>query len=85
MFDVAAITPDKDVLSILGKIWIENGGTLRGAWDAFAVFPDGRIVFREVKRRSKDQLNDHQRLFAEAARRAFPEADLAVVEWTTTG
>jgi hypothetical protein len=82
MFDVDPVKPSRPALEILGRIWVENGGTLHGAWDAFGVFPDDRIAFREVKRRGKDRLNPHQHRFADAARRAYPEIDLAVVEWT---
>ena len=78
------VQPPREILELLSRIWVENGGTMYGAWDAFAVRADGTLVFREVKRRSKDKLNEHQHRFAEATRRAFPTADLAVVEWTTT-
>ncbi len=84
MFDVEPVKPTRPALEILGRIWLENGGSLHGAWDAFAVFPDDRIVFREVKRRGKDRLNANQHGFADAARRAYPEVDLGVVEWTVS-
>jgi hypothetical protein len=81
--DAPAVHPPREVLELLSRIWVENGGTMYGAWDAFAVRVDGTIVFREVKRRGKDKLNEHQHRFAEATLRAFPDAELAVVEWTT--
>jgi hypothetical protein len=80
--EAPAVQPPHEVLNLLSRIWVENGGTLYGAWDAFAVAADGRLVFREVKRRGKDKLNQHQHRFAEAVLRAYPDADLAVVEWT---
>lgn len=79
--EAPAVDPPREVLNLLSRIWVENGGTLYGAWDAFAVGPDGRLVFREVKQRGKDKLNQHQHRFAEAVLRAYPDADLAVVEW----
>lgn len=78
-----AVHPPREVLEALGAIWVENGGTMYGAWDAFAIQPDGRLVFREVKQRGKDKLSEHQHRFAEAVLRAYPDADLAIVEWTT--
>jgi hypothetical protein len=76
------VTPPRDILEKLSRIWIENGGSLSGAWDAFGVLPDGRLCFREVKQRGKDALRDQQHQFADAARRAYPDVELAVVEWT---
>jgi hypothetical protein len=83
MFDVPPLRPPDDALRILGRLWAANGGTLHGAWDAFAVFPDGRVSFREVKRRGYDRLNQAQHRFAVAAHAEIPGVDLAVVEWST--
>jgi hypothetical protein len=80
--EAPAVHPPREVLVLLAAIWVENGGTLYGAWDAFALRLDGTIVFREVKRRGKDKLKEHQHRFADAVRRAHPSAELAIVEWS---
>ncbi len=71
----------------IGQIFIEakraNGNKGAGFPDVVAVFPDGRIAFREAKNRSKkDRLQPQQHQMADVLRDLYgSRADFAVVEW----
>jgi hypothetical protein len=67
---------------LLATLRTANGGSFAGLPDAVALFPDGRIVFREAKVKSKDRLSRTQHAFAPIARQLLGKnLDLAVVEW----
>ena len=55
---------------------------LRGFPDVLALFPGGRIIFREIKRRRKDRIRPNQHEAADRLREVFgSRARLAIVEW----
>ena len=57
-------------------------GGLAGFPDVIAVFPDGRIALREVKRARKDAVQETQHAAADRLRELFGRRlDLALVEW----
>ena len=80
------VEPTVEVEQIISKIKEENDGKLGGFPDAFGIFPDGRIAFREAKNvLAKDRLGQKQHEFSKLIRRLFGEkADIAVVEWGIT-
>ena len=57
---------------MLQKIKAATGNRWSGLPDAIAVFPDGRIVMREMKFVGKDKLRKTQHAFARLARSLFP-------------
>ena len=68
--------------NILSRVLEERDGSLGGFPDAIAVFPDGRIALREVKRAGKDKVQPNQNAMADILRELFGKrADLALVEW----
>jgi hypothetical protein len=77
------IEPSREAEKIISKLRQENGAKLGGFPDAFGIFPDGHIAFREVKNVSaKDRLGEKQHEFSRLIRKLFGEkADIAVVEW----
>lgn len=57
-------------------------GRLSGFPDVLALFPDGRIAFREIKKRTGDSIRPNQHEVADLLREMFgSRADLAIVEW----
>ena len=80
--DVGKYEEYKDFVQILDDIRSNNNGSLGGLPDVMAVFPDGRIAFREAKRSGKDRLQPNQHKMANLLRELFGERlDLGVVEW----
>jgi hypothetical protein len=68
--------------SILSRVLEECDGSLGGFPDVVAVYPDGRIALREVKRAGKDKVQANQDTMADILRELFgKKADLALVEW----
>lgn len=68
--------------SLLESLRAANGGSWRGTPDAMALFPDGRVAFRDAKRARYDSVKDTQHNFARAAEQVLGDkADFAVVEW----
>ncbi len=66
---------------IINKVEKTSQG-LSGFPDVLALFPDGRIIFREIKRRNKDSIRPNQHEAADRLRKMFgSRADLAIVEW----
>ena len=70
----------------LGKVLTEirsaNSGSLAGLPDVIAIFPNGKVTFREAKRSGKDRLQPNQHKMANLLRELFGERlDLGVVEW----
>ncbi len=60
----------------------ERRGNFRGVPDVIAVFPDGRIAAREIKRAGKDKVGTNQHACADTLRDLFGwKLDLALVEW----
>lgn len=60
----------------------ESRGRLGGFPDVLALFPDGRIAFREIKRHKKDGIRPNQHEAADCLRKIFDSrADIAIVEW----
>ena len=71
-----------ELWDILQKIKVATGNRWSGLPDAVAIFPDGRIVMREMKLAGKDKLRHTQHAFARAARSLFPgRIDFEVIEW----
>ena len=67
---------------ILSLVEAARGGSLKGFPDVIAVFPDGRIAVREVKRAGKDKVQEDQHEVADTLRDLFGQRlDLALVEW----
>jgi hypothetical protein len=59
-----------------------NGETWAGIPDTVAIFPDGRVAFRDGKRAKSDSLKETQHNFARVAERLLgARADFAIVEW----
>jgi len=80
--DLVCIEPPPILAEMFAALRAANGDRWRGLPDAVAVFPDGRIAFREAKVAKKDRLNPPQHEFARAARRLLGDRlDLAAVEW----
>jgi hypothetical protein len=80
--DLFCVEPSVLLLDLLKKLHASNGGRWAGLPDAVAIFPEGRVAFREAKVAKKDRLNEPQHAFARVARRLLGvKLDLAVVEW----
>lgn len=80
--DLVCIEPPGPLKELFAALRAANGGRWAGLPDAVAVFPDGRIVFREAKVAKKDRLNPPQHAFARIARALLGEKlDLTAVEW----
>jgi hypothetical protein len=80
--DLVCIEPPPVLDELFAALRAANGGRWAGLPDAIAIFPDGRIVFREAKVAKKDRLNAPQHAFARIARRLLGDKlDLAAVEW----
>lgn len=77
------VSPPKDVERLLAGIKSANGNKLSCFPDVFAVYSNGKILFREVKSiRTKDRLGPKQHEFANLLRSLFGErVNLGVVEW----
>lgn len=77
------VSPPEEVEELLTEIKSANGNKLGGFPDAFAVHPNGRLLFREAKSvRAKDRLGPKQHEFANLLRSLFGErVDLGIVEW----
>ena len=61
---------------------LEACGRVGGFPDVIAVFPDGRLALREVKRAGKDSVNGNQHEVADTLRELFGgRLELALVEW----
>ena len=56
---------------VLAKIRSANSGRLAGLPDVIAVFPNGKITFREAKRSDKDKLQPNQHKMANLLRELF--------------
>ncbi len=60
----------------------EKRGKLKGFPDVIAVFSDGRVAAREIKRAGEDSVKTDQHEVADTLRGLFGQKlDLAVVEW----
>jgi hypothetical protein len=80
-----------ELWDMLQKIKAATHNRWSGLPDAIAVFPEGRIVMREMKfigrdkrthRLGRDKLSDKQHAFARAAETLFPRRiEFAVIEW----
>lgn len=80
--DLFCIEPPAPLDELLASLRAANEGRWAGLPDAIALFPDGRVVFREAKVAKKDRLNPPQHAFARVARRLLGrKLDLAAVEW----
>ncbi len=81
--NLICISDNERLVQILNYIRKNNQGRLGGLPDVMAVFPDGRIAFREAKNvRAKDSLSKNQHAFAQLLRRLYKDKlDIAVVEW----
>ncbi|MCY3996308.1 MAG: hypothetical protein OXF07_09220 [Rhodobacter sp.] len=70
-----------EIESVLARVR-EKRGTLKGFPDVIAVFHDGRVAAREIKRVGKDSVKADQHEVADTLRDLFGQKlDLAVVEW----
>ena len=81
--NLVCISDNYRLVQILDYIRQKNNGRLGGLPDVMAVFPDGRIGFREAKNvRAKDTLNKNQHALAKLLRHLYKDKlDIAVVEW----
>lgn len=80
--DLICIEPPPILDELLATLRDANGGRWAGLPDAIAIFPGGRVVFREAKVARKDRLSSPQHAFARVARQVLgTKADFAVVEW----
>ena len=86
--DLVCVARDGRLGAVLDDYVEANDRTPTGAKssagfpDVLAIFPDGRIAFREIKRAGKDRLQQRQHRAADVLRDIFgPRADLAVIEW----
>jgi hypothetical protein len=71
-----------ELRDILQTIRAANGNKWFGLPDVIGIFPDGRVVMREMKLAGKDKLRDTQHAFARLARRLFPDRiRFEVIEW----
>ncbi|MCY4007304.1 MAG: hypothetical protein OXE84_10875 [Rhodobacteraceae bacterium] len=70
-----------ETVRILTRVY-ERRGSFRGVPDVIAIFPDGRIAAREIKRAGKGDVKPNQHEVADTLRDLFGwKLDLAVVEW----
>lgn len=82
--DLVCVEKTGDIGELLESLRAANGGSWRGTPDAMALFPDGRVAFRDAKRARNDSLQETQHNFARAAERVLGErAEFAVVEWAS--
>jgi hypothetical protein len=80
--DLRCIEPPAALEELFAALRATNGGRWAGLPDAVAIFPDGRVAFREAKVAKKDRLNPPQHAFARMALQLFGDKlDLAAVEW----
>ena len=80
--DLRCVPLTGELLEMLQKIKAATGNRWSGLPDAIAVFPDGRIVMREMKFVGKDKLRKTQHAFARLARSLFPgRIEFGVIEW----
>ena len=81
--NLVCISDNDRLVQILNYIRNKNNGRLGGLPDVMAVFPDGRIAFREAKNvRAKDSINKNQHALAKLLRHLYKDKlDIAVVEW----
>jgi len=82
--ELVCIEPEGQLAEIIQAIRDNNENRLGGFPDVVALFPDGRIAFREAKcASSKDRLGKGQHKMADLLRKLFtPQLDLKVVEWS---
>lgn len=88
--DLICVAREGRLAAIFDEYVEANDRTATGATsaagfpDVFAVFPDNRISFREIKRAAKDRLQRRQHRAADVLRESFgTRADLAVIEWAS--
>lgn len=81
------MSPDLVCVKVEGELWdvLQEIKAALGKWsglpDAIALFPDGRIVMRDMKA-GRDKLQETQHAFARTARGLFPgRIEFGVVEW----
>ena len=80
--ELKCIPEEGELGIILDQIRSANSGSLAGLPDVIAIFPNGRITFREAKRSGKDRLQPNQHKMANLLRELFGKRlDLGVVEW----
>ena len=80
--DLVCIQLEGELWDVLQKIKAALGNRWSGLPDAIALFPDGRIVMRDMKVAGKDKLQETQHAFARIARSIFPgRIEFGVVEW----
>jgi hypothetical protein len=80
--DLVCVELTGELWDILQKIKVATGNRWSGLPDAIAVFPDGRILMREMKFAGKDKLTETQHAFARAGRSLFPgRIEFGVTEW----
>jgi hypothetical protein len=81
--NLICITGEENLTKILTEIQESNEGSLAGLPDVIALFPNGKISFREAKNiGSKDRLRKNQHQLADLLRDLFGDRlDLAVIEW----
>ena len=81
--NLVCISDNHRLVQILKNIRHKNKGRLGGLPDVMAVFPDGKVAFREAKNvKAKDTLNENQHALAELLQRLYKDKlDIAVVEW----
>jgi len=80
--DLVCIQPEPELWDVLQKIKAALGSRWSGLPDAIALFPDGRIVMRDMKVAGKDKLQETQQAFARIARKLLPgRIEFGVVEW----
>jgi hypothetical protein len=80
--ELVCVQLTRELWEILQKIKVAMGNRWSGLPDAIAVFPDGRIVMRDMKFAGKDKLTKTQHAFARIARSLFPgRIEFGVIEW----
>ena len=80
--ELICIPEEGELGEVLAKIRAENHGKLDGLPDVIAVFPNGKVAFREAKRSGKDRIRPNQHQMAKLLRELFgTRLDLGVVEW----
>src|SRR4029077_4028966 len=80
--DLVCIKLEGELWDVLQEIKAALGSRWSGLPDAIALFPDGRIVMRDMKVAGKDKLQETQHAFACIAQNLFPgRIEFGVVEW----
>jgi len=81
--DLLCVAAEGEIGQVLIEIREANQDHLGGLPDVIAVFPGGRIAFREAKNvAAKDRLGPKQHELAKILRGLYGNrADIAVVEW----